>query len=213
VAFSQPAANKGVRAATAKEIADAGYPEGTAAQVDAHGKFVNLKTPPAGGANGKPKVDPLTAFNAGFDGLDELHRSFEDAAGDTDGRSNITGVLGQHAYQYLPAGKDYMAKLKKLDAQKMTELAKQMAGTGAFNRITNMEAQQLPKTLAAIQPGMSDDGIQAQFDTGRGQLARSQDAMIAEGIRHGYVAQNPKTGAIVRFNGASWVPVKRYGAK
>jgi len=70
VLFSQAPVSSAVRAATPQEVAAAGYPEGTAAQVDSDGKFVNLKTPTAGSA--KPKADPVAQFGNASRGLREL---------------------------------------------------------------------------------------------------------------------------------------------
>lgn len=53
------------RAASREELAAAGYPEGTAAQVDSNGKLVNLKTPPAPKAGAKAQTPEDRAIKKG----------------------------------------------------------------------------------------------------------------------------------------------------
>ena len=63
VIMRNPGAPKTVRPATQQELLDAGYPAGSAAQIDPDGKFINLKTPTAG--RGTSGIAAKCSFVAG----------------------------------------------------------------------------------------------------------------------------------------------------
>ena len=210
-----PAPGKGggpFRAATAEELA--GYPEGTAAQVDtSSGKLVNIRAPSVSVAKNLPSarreratalVDTLTRFNEDLIHLRQ-HPGLQSALGFISGR--LPGaVLGQSAQDAINlienlqkrVGLDELMKFKATSAQ----------GASGFGNLSNEEGRRLEAAFGSLDRTNSFEEFTRVLDRMlriNTEVLKRQTAGFKSGVAEDTSNKaGPKPGAVVRgwrFNG------------
>lgn len=158
---------KSFRAATPDELAQAGYPEGTAAQVDQDGKFVNIKSPSAASAMAKAKWDAqtldrgiqlVTAFESLRDKAQKVLNSpgLDGAVGSVQGR--LPGwALGQDAED----ARNDLDTLKRNIGLTALNQFKAMSAQGAsgFGNLSNEEGKRLESLFGTLTDTSSEKVI------------------------------------------------------
>lgn len=179
-------APKQTRAATPQEIAAAGYPAGTAAQVNEAGQFVNLKTPSgssqqAAQAAGDLRSNALTMIQDMRDSLIKLR--------DDPALGSNTGIAGALT-NWIPGKHSHYLEglIQQINAGKLATLLTDLKANGnpLGNRILKVEVEQLPKLLANLSLSQN----QGDFTTNINSALERLDAM--EHKTRGY---NPQAGA------------------
>lgn len=177
-----------VRAASPQEIAAAGYPVGTAAQVDSTGKFINIKTPTGKAA----AVDPTTQYNTAKDALSELKQNLI-ALRDDPGLGAATGIEG-HFTRNIPGthAQSLESQLGQIQSQKLVALiqALKQNGVSAFGRVTNNLAKMLPQTLAPLSFSQNTGDFKNNINKGLNQLN-----MLQQRLDEGYKNTVGRTAA------------------
>lgn len=224
VPAAPPKPGKDYRAATPKELADAGYPEGTAGQVDQDGKFVNLKTPTAGKKAATAAPAALKASYRDAKGsIAELRKNINDVINDPD-LGYATGAVGS-VLKHLPGTSRQRidARLKQINTQKLMSIVKTLKANGGnpFSRITNYEAQILPTTLGDFNLDQNKDDVISTGKRALQQLDELEQMLDQSGKEAGFVSEDgrelPVVGEIrkgYKFKGgdptdpASWEKTK-----
>lgn len=159
-----------VRAATPAEIAAAGYPAGTAAQIDGTGKFVNIKTPSATQqqATQAAEASRNNALSMIQDMRDSLIKLRDDPQlGSTLGTTGaLTGwIPGSHAH-YVDG------LIQQINAGKLATLLTDLKANGnpLGNRILKVEVEQLPKLLANLSRSQNQSDFISNINAGLDRL-------------------------------------------
>lgn len=206
---------------TPEEAKAAGYPEGAVVQRDSSGKETVTYKP----GKAPDHEAALSSYNEAKASINDIRDNLIKLRDDPD----LTTGGWQYVMQHVPGTHArYLAGLaSQINSQKLVGLATALKQTGGnpFQRITNMEAQQLPKTLgnfdltqnsADLKKNINDalkqlDGLEGRLDAGakRTGLLNGDEggASSANSIPVGATATNPKTGERVRFNGKTWEPL------
>lgn len=165
-----------VRAATAAEVKAAGYPDGTAAQVDDTGKFVNLKEPPAAvQKQGKPGANTDAAYQNARDGLLSLKQTYQDLM-DNPNLGSATGLYGSVA-QHIPgtAARGLHATAEKAGGEAMTAVINNLKafsanGSTGVGRLTNMEAQAFKNSMAPLDFSQNTEDFKVGLKNGQARI-------------------------------------------
>jgi hypothetical protein len=244
---TKPSNRPTYRAATREEIAAAGYPEGTAAQIDSDGKFVNIKTPTAakpGQLTPEQKAEAKAKFTDNLMTLANAYSQLNQSGGIVDPGAgtarNTMAKVGQFIggatggvldadNQSLRAQIESVRPLlinnirqitgmsaKTMDSNAELKFYLQAASDPTKDIITNLAAiQTLDEqygTGTALKGSLPPDlyarvvnraAVMQKGRKGSGQANQSPGAP-AVGTR----ARNPKTGAVVIWNGQGWAPAR-----
>jgi len=227
--YSTSGPSKRVRAATQEELAQ--YPEGTAGQIDANGKLVNLKMPPVSTTKQTKAVESQTRVaKSTAEGLTRLGSFVDSLAKDPaidSATGNIFGrlptiLLGQGAVDF----ERKLANLKQNIGLTSLQQFKSLSSTGAsgFGNLSNEEGRRLEamfgvldrtaspqlirNTLAEISNFVKDHNmsIKAGLSDMNAEKGGSQPPSVgAKAYKKN--AQGQIT-ATVEWNGRGWVPVR-----
>lgn len=189
------------RAATPQELAAAGYPKGTAAQVGTDGKLVNVKTPPA--ANQMKPYDQEKARGTA-DGLGTFvnmatellnDKGLDAAVGNFQGR--LPGlVLPQAAVNF----RNKMDSFKSnIGLNKLMELkAASTQGASGFGNLSNEEGRRLEQAFGTLETTNDEkvirDNLRVIIDTSR--RAQERIAWQAQRAEAGLPWNAPAVGTI-----------------
>lgn len=207
---------KTYRAATREEIAAAGYPEGTAAQIDQDGKMVNLKTPSAAAQKGN--ADKAGKAQALIDQTNNIvgmvtrlskHPGLEQATGSYRGR--VPGlVLGQQADDFI----NQLEALKSnIGLNKLMEFkASSSQGASGFGNLSNAEGERLERSFGDLKRTNSPQEIQRIFSDilkTSEQILRRQAAGFDKIAQGGGTARRTATGPngeklVLSADGTKW---------
>lgn len=215
VLMTNPGQPKGVRAATAAELKAAGYPDGSAAQVDANGKFVNLKTPTAGrgGKGVGAPADLARRVQIITGGLTRLRQNAEEILADP-ALEQATGAIEGRLPSFRQASVDFDKKLGALKAQiqfgVLAEMRESSKTGGALGNVSNFEGERLSAALASLDTAQSAPAFKAALSKviDYANQATKNVAAIGDASAEPIRRRNPKTGAVVEWNGRGWVPVR-----
>lgn len=155
----------GVRAASKQELAAAGYPTGTAAQVDSTGKFVNLKTPSGKGAQQPQQVmDRAYALRSNLLTLkDQATRLLNSPA-----FSGAVGPLQGRLPSVFERTTDFDNDLQSLRDRVVIETLaslKELSATGAsgFGSLTEKEGARLENSRGSLRQ-TSEQGLKRSLN-------------------------------------------------
>lgn len=208
----KPAAPKNTyRAATPQELAAAGYPKGTAAQVGTDGKMVNVKTPPAANQpkpydqeKARSTADSLTTFTTMATELLN-DRGLDGAVGNFQGR--MPGLLlSQAAVNFRNKLDSFKSNI---GLNKLMELkAASTQGASGFGNLSNEEGRRLEQAFGTLEGTNDESVIRANLkiiiDTS--QRAAERVRWQAERADAGLPYSVPAVGTIrdgMRFMGGS----------
>lgn len=218
VPAAPPKPGKSYRAATPSEVADAGYPAGTAAQIDQDGKFVNIHVP----AKGAQTPDQARgAYQDAKDAIAELRKNISQVITDPD-LGYATSTMGS-VLHYIPgtSRQKIEGRIKQINTQKLISLVKALKAGGGnpFSRITNYEAQILPTTLGDFNLNQSAEDLKGVGGRALEQLTLLEKRLDEGAQQAGFNGQSsgPSVGEVrkgYRFKGgdpaspSSWEKVR-----
>lgn len=239
VAYSStgaPKPSKAVTNATPEELAAAGYAPGTAAQKDANGRFVNIKTPSASTTNATVKQQQLElsqrkTAQSTAENLDRLgkyadgllnDKALDSAVGNIYGRIP-TGLLGQGAVDF----EKKLINLKQNIGLTALQQFKSLSATGAsgFGNLSNEEGRRLESLFGTLDRASSPTLIRQTLKDIT-QFVRDHNTSIKAGLADkGGAAPAPNAApavgtkaykrdakgnitATIQWNGRGWVPVR-----
>lgn len=226
-AAPKPAAPKPTyRAATPEEIAAAGYPKGTAAQIGSDGKMVNLKTPAASvqKANQFDYDKASSALTAAQALSAEARKVMSDpglatATGSIQGR--LPGwLIGQQGQDARNALKSLRSNVGLQQLMQMKSMSSQ--GASGFGNLSNAEGDRLERAFGSLDD-TTDDAVIVENLTMAAQTLDRYAERVAWQMRRSDAGQSwkvPPEGTVQngrRFiggapdNQANWIPVKRGG--
>lgn len=219
---------KQTRAATAQELAQAGYPQGTAAQVDQDGKFTNLRTPPAAS---RPKpIDPqkerqrVAGVQSNIDTIGSIrgrikrlmtHPGGEAATGWLAGR---LPAIGQQAENFRKL-KDSVADANVIQTVKNLKM-ESPSGASGFGALTEREGARLENLygslsntndMAELKRTLREiDGIYAKAEQRARALLKPATPAAPQGQRAGratmgQTATDRATGRKIILDNGGWV--------
>lgn len=174
------------RDATPQELKAAGYPAGSAAQIDGNGKMVNLKVPSAASTKQAPSYEK---YGEADSGLGDLERNILALRDDPKLATTGTGLVGGLA-SYIPGThRQYLQGLvDTINSQKMISLLSSLQASGGnpFSRVTNVEATMLPKTLGNFALNQSPEDLKTNLNHALQQVhdirSRVRDAALHAGV-------------------------------
>jgi hypothetical protein len=156
------------RAATPDELKAAGYPDGTAAQIDSDGKLVNLKTPPAA-AQKASRYDYERAGQSLSNTYTLLREAQEvmnmpglaAATGNIQGRIPGLFISGQaqDARNALEALRNNVGLNQLLQAKAMSS-----QGASGFGNLSNAEGDRLEKAFGSLDTTTSDAELRSNLN-------------------------------------------------
>lgn len=161
---------KQVRAASPQEIAAAGYPAGTAAQVDETGKFVNIKTPSAAAAKNAPaaQIEKATSL---YDTMDRLQGFASDVL-NSPGLDTATGVIAGRAPGWMlgQEGQNFINSIDNLKrniglAELMKFKATSSQGASGFGNLSNEEGKRLESAYGVLERTSDPSVIRSSLKT------------------------------------------------
>lgn len=171
------------RAATPEELK--GYPAGTMAQMGSDGKLVNIKAPAAASAKNAPSFDKYNESNVA---LNDLEQNLLKLRNDPHLGSG-TGIVGSVMSMIPGTHRRYLQGLvDQINSQKMIGLLQSLQASGGnpFQRVTNMEASTLPKTLGNFDLNQNVPDLQHNIDSAlaqvRGMRSRVHDSALNAGV-------------------------------
>lgn len=226
----KPVADKRVRAASPEEIQAAGYPKGTAAQIDSNGRLVNLKTPPANTQDSAAirykREKDAEAYVAKARGVDQSFGRLEGAAKrlmEHPGMEGATGVIdsmlpnvmvGQQATNFR---KELETLRNNIGLSILQDFKSQSSqGASGFGNLSNAEGERLERAFGTLAEETDPSVIKRTLREIIGIAAEkrriAQETLERGGpptaggstIPVGTVARN-KNGAELVWNGTQWV--------
>lgn len=173
------AASKTYRAATKEELAAAGYPEGSAAQIGSDGKMVNLKLPPAA----QQKASRYDYDKAG-QALSQTRTLLAEAqrVANMPGLAGAVGSVQGRMPGWLigQTAEDARNALKALRSnvglqQLMQFKAGSSQGASGFGNLSNAEGERLEKAFGSLDDTSGDRAIQDNLNLAINTLSRAAE--------------------------------------
>lgn len=203
----KPSTKPTYRAATKEELAAAGYPEGTAAQIGSDGKMVNVKTPPAAAQIKPYDMNRANDFLTSMGRVHTLAKSMLDSPGLDQAVGSIQGhapgwLLGQSAQDFI---NDYDTLRSQIGLNELLRFkATSAQGASGFGNLSNEEGRRLENAWATFMRTSSEPKMRASLRTimeitGAG-IQRTQNMMddAQAGINPNSPRYDPRQAALPR---------------